>query len=90
MSLFKMKTAKLNEVSVIIDRLEKIMSGTDTRNDWEDLLSIQFDDKRAEAIRQLLHQVSNVFPGDGMMMFSPAGMDILRAILKALKTPNSN
>ena len=80
-----MKMSKSNELAVIVDRLEKITSGNDTRNDWEDLLSIKFDDKRAEALRQLFHQVSDVFPGEGML-YSPAGMEILKAILKALKT----
>jgi hypothetical protein len=81
----KKETPKLDEVAVIVDRLEKITSGAGTRNDWEDLLSIRFHDERAEALRQLFHAVSDAFPGDGMAIYSPAGMDILRAILKALK-----
>ncbi len=75
----------MNEIQVISDRLEKIISHADTRNDWEDLLSIQFDDKRAEALRQLFHQISETFPGDDMVIFSPEGMDVLKAILEALK-----
>jgi hypothetical protein len=81
----KKETApKLDEVAIIIGRLERIVSGTDTRFDWEDF-SIQCDDKRAEALRLLFQQVSDSFHGDGMTTFSPAGMDILSAILAALK-----
>jgi hypothetical protein len=80
----KATAPKLDEVVIIIGRLERIVSGTDTRFDWEDF-SIQCDDKRAEALRLLFHQVSDSFHGDGMTTFSPAGMDILRAILAALK-----
>jgi hypothetical protein len=75
---------KLDEVAIIIGRLERILSGTDTRFDWEDF-SIQCDDERAEALRLLFHQVSDAFHGDGTATFSSAGMDILRAILVALK-----
>ncbi len=82
----KIKTSSIDEIGIIIDRLEKIVSQTATHNDWEDLLSIQFDDKRAESLRLLFHGVSDAFPGEGMIMYSPAGMEILREILKALKS----
>ena len=75
----------MNEVNVIIAALEKIISHTDTRNDWEDLLSIQFKEKRAEALRQLCWQVSDAFHGEGKSTYSPEGMDVLKAILEALK-----
>lgn len=81
----KKETApKLDEVAHIVGRLERILAGTDTRFDWEDF-SIQCDDKRAEALRLLFWDISHAFPGDGMAMFSPAGMDVLRAVLAALK-----
>ena len=75
---------KPDEVGMFIERLERIISQTDTRFDWEDM-SIQFDDKRAEALRQLFHQVSDAFHGEGMVTYSPAGMEVLKAILEALK-----
>jgi hypothetical protein len=75
----------MNEINVIITSLEKIFAKTDTRNDWEDMLSIQFKDKRAEALRQLLWQVSEAFPGQSPVIYSGEGMDVLKAILEALK-----
>ena len=80
----KKAVPKLDEVAHIVGRLDRIFAGTDTRFDWEDF-SIQCDDKRAEALRLLFWQISDAFHGDGMTMFSPAGMDVLRAILAALK-----
>jgi hypothetical protein len=82
----KQETPKFDEIAIIIDRLEKITSGRDTRNDWEDLFSIQFDDKRAEALRLLFHQVFDAFQTEGTITSSSARMDILKAILTALKT----
>ena len=68
---------KLDEVAIIIGRLERIVSGTDTRFDWEDF-SIQCDDKRAEALRLLFHEVCDAFPGDSKFA-------VLRAVLETLK-----
>lgn len=76
----------MNEINVIITALEKVISHTDTRNDWEDLLSIQFDDKRAEALRLLCWQVSDAFHGEDKAIYSQEGMDVLKAILEALKS----
>jgi hypothetical protein len=74
----KKETApKLDEVAIIIGRLERIVSGTDTRFDWEDF-SIQCDDKRAEELRLLFHQVCDVFPGKSKM-------PVLKTILESLK-----
>jgi len=73
----------MDEVQILIERLERITSHKETRFDWEDW-SIKCDDKRAEALRQLFYQVSEAFPGDGGL-FSPQGMDVLKSILAALK-----
>ena len=84
--LFKKKheAPKVDELQLFIDRLERILSHAETKFDDEDMC-IQFDDKRAEALRLLYHQVSDAFHGDGMKCYSPQGMDILKAILEALK-----
>jgi hypothetical protein len=78
------ESPKPDEVGIFICRLERIISQTADRTDWEDM-SIQFDDKRAEALRQLFHQVSDAFHGTGMISYSPEGMNVLKAILTALK-----
>jgi hypothetical protein len=75
---------KQDEVGLFIDRLERILSQKETDFDWEDM-SISFDDERAEALRLLFHQVADAFHGDGMKCYSPQGMEILKAILDALK-----
>jgi hypothetical protein len=73
------------EIEVVTTALEKIISKTDTRNDWEDMLSIQFKDKRTEALRQLLWKISEVFPGEGAQIYSSEGMNVLTAILESLR-----
>ena len=81
--------SKVNEISIVINALEKILSAAESRFDWEDLLSIQFDDVRAEAIRQLCWQISDAFHGEDAKIYSSGGMDILKAILEALKKEQS-
>ena len=92
--LFKKKQEqpKSDELAVIIRSLENYISHVEkndwdelSRYEWDDHMGIPFDDKRAEALRVLCHQVSDAFGGDGMVTYSPAGIDILRAILFALK-----
>jgi len=73
----------MNEIKVIISALERITSRTETRFDWENL-TIEMDDKRAEALRQLCWQVSDVFPGNGTY-YSQEGMEVLKSILDVLK-----
>jgi hypothetical protein len=68
---------KLDEVAIIIDRLERIVSGKDTRFDWEDF-TIQCDDKRAEALRLLFHQICDAFPDESKLA-------VLRVVLETLK-----
>lgn len=88
----KQKAPKPDEMAIVIRSLEHYISHVE-KNDWDDLsryewddyMGVPFDDKRAEALRALCHQVSDAFPGDRMVTYSPAGMDILRAILAALK-----
>src|SRR5208282_4017778 len=90
--LAKKKREKVDEVVVIIGALERFISHIE-KDDWDknsawdfdDHMSIKFDDKRAEAVRQLVFQVSDAFHGDGKEAHSPEGMDVLRAILAALK-----
>ena len=73
----KETSPKLDEVAIIIGRLERIVSGTDTRFDWEDF-TIRCDDKRAEALRLLFHEVCDAFPGDGKLT-------IFRVVIETLK-----
>jgi hypothetical protein len=77
LSKMKETAPKLDEVAIIIGRLERIVSGKDTRFDWEDF-TIQCDDKRAEVLRILFHQVCDAFPGESKLA-------VLRAILETLK-----
>jgi hypothetical protein len=79
----------MNEINVIISALEKIMSKSDTRNDWDDMLDIRFKDKRAEKLRHLFWDLSEIFPGSGSL-YSAGGMGILKAILEALKREQSS
>ena len=89
--LSKKKREDIDEIGVIIGALERFISHVE-KNDWDndsgwdfdDHMSIKFDDKRAEAVRHLVWQVSDAFP-DERTTFSPAGIELLRAILAALK-----
>jgi hypothetical protein len=88
----KQETLKRDEMGVIIGALERFISHIE-KNDWDknsawdfdDHMSVKFLDKRAEAVRQLVFQVSEAFHGEGTDAHSPEGMDVLRAILAALK-----
>ncbi len=88
----KKKREKIDEVGIIIGALERYISHVE-KNDWDkdsgrdfdDHMSIQFDDKRAEVIRQLVHQAASAFPGEFPITYSESGMNVLRAILSALK-----
>ena len=90
--LAKKKREKIDEVGVIIGALERFISHVE-KNDWDknsawdfdDHMSIKFDDKRAESVRQFVLQVADAFPGEHPTAHSEIGMDVLRAILAALK-----
>ncbi|MEO7299097.1 MAG: hypothetical protein ABI042_11045 [Verrucomicrobiota bacterium] len=90
--LSKKKREEIDELGVIIGALERFIFHIE-KNDWDkdsawdfdDHMSIKFDDKRAEAVRQLVWQVSDAFPGDDKMAHSPEGINVLKAILAALK-----
>ena len=88
----KQTTSKADEINIIIGALERFVSHLEkndwddnSKYDWDDHMSIQFEDKKAEAVRQLCHQVSDAFHGKGMTTYSPEGINILKAILEALK-----
>jgi hypothetical protein len=92
--LFKKKSPKpkLDEIGIIIEALENFIPRFEKNEwdknsewHWDDHMSIQFDDKRAEALRQLCWQVSDAFPGEGMICYSPEGLDLLKTVLKILK-----
>jgi len=88
----KRETPKRDEIGIIIGALERFISHVE-KNDWDknsawdfdDHMSVKFFDKRAEAVRLLVFQVSEVFHGEGTDAHTPGGMDVLRAILAALK-----
>ncbi len=88
----KKKQEKVDEIGIIIGALERYISHVE-KNDWDkdsgrdfdDHMSIQFDDKRAEAIRQLVYQVADAFPGEFPITYSESGINVLRTILAALK-----
>jgi hypothetical protein len=90
--LCKKKREKIDEIGVLIGALERFISHVE-KNDWDkdsawdfdDHMSIKFDNKRAEAVRQLVWQVSDAFPCHGAEAHSSAGIDVLRGILDALK-----
>ena len=94
MGLFKKKqvTPKLDEINIIIGALERFISHIE-KDDWDkgsewdfdDHMSIKFDDKRAESVRQFVFQVSEAFPGKWPTAHSSEGIGVLRAILAALK-----
>jgi hypothetical protein len=76
----------MNEINIIIEALEKITSNTDSTYEWDDLMSVQFKGKEAEALRQLCWQVSDAFPpAQNEWYCNDAGMAVLKTILSALK-----
>jgi hypothetical protein len=88
----KEKAPKPDEMAIVIRSLEHYISHVEkndwdnvSRYEWDDYMGVPFDDKRAEALRILCHQVSDAFHGEGTVTYSPAGMDILRTILVSLK-----
>ena len=90
--LAKKKREKVDEVGVIIGALERFISHIE-KDDWDknsawdfdDHMSIKFDDKRAESLRQFVLQVAEAFPGKWPTAHSSEGIDVLREILAALK-----
>jgi hypothetical protein len=90
--LSKKKREKVNEIAVIIGALERFISHIEKADwdknsawDFDDHMSIKFDDKRAEGVRQLVLQVTDAFHGEGTTAHSPEGIEVLMAILAALK-----
>jgi hypothetical protein len=88
----KQKAPKPDEMVIVIRSLEHYISHVEkndwdnlSKYEWDDYMGVPFDDERAEALRLLCHQVSDAFHGKGMTTYSAEGMDILKAILGALK-----
>jgi hypothetical protein len=88
----KQATPKLDEINIIIGVLERFISHIEkddwdenSKYDFDDHMSIKFDDKRAESVRQFVLQVSEAFPGKWPTAHSSEGINVLRAILEALK-----
>jgi hypothetical protein len=73
------------ELKRIAEALQKVIEGSDSTYDWDDLMSVKCDDPQAEAVRILCWQVSEAFPGKGSLC-NENGLAIFREILKVLQS----
>jgi len=70
----------------VADEIERFLTGTGGSWDWDDFVSVQFDDPELEGIRKTCASLPMLYPPTVDSAYcDEQGVDVLRSILRNLR-----